>query len=723
MPNTTLPLRRMTSVADVEAAVGRPGPAIMMKQLDHLDNGCVDILAHCPIAGCGYRIADGTRHSTFAGGAPGFMHVRSPTRISFALPAGAPEPAHGEGISFVFLLPGVGETLRLNGSVAAIEGGETVVDVLEVYVHCGRCVLRSKLRQPRPVRSAPGREPGPGSARGPLDEPGIAEFLTRAPFLVVATGDSDGGSDTSPRGDGPGFVRVVDGRTLVLPDRRGNKRADTFRNLLQDPSVALAVLVPGRTDILHLRGTGSLTDDAELLETMSLRGNVPQAAVLIDVEHAELVHSEAVAGARLWSPESHVDRQEVPDLMTLASRHAALNTTNVAGAPPGFLLRPATKLPKLLRFVINLSYRSQLRDEGYEEAPTTSRWQRLLGRRAEQTGPPALRNVRVSEVRRETPHALTVVLEDGAGFDFRPGQFFTLITDIDGRPVRRAYSASSVPGSKRLEVTVKHVEDGRFSGHVHEQLKAGDRLSVRGPSGSFHADSRAELVLVAAGSGITPMMSIIRTRLARPGGGRISLLYASRSEDEIIFAAELARLQRRHRKRLRVTHVLSRPGTGWAGERGRIDADLLRRWIGTTAPSAEYFTCGPEPVMDAVRAVVTSRGVAAEQFHEERYTSVGDLADASTEPQEMVVEEEGGEVGVVTVEPGDTLLDAGLAAGLPMPYSCTVGNCGECMVKLRKGDVTMKQPNCLTAQQQAEGYVLACVGCPRSAVVVEIGED
>lgn len=699
--NLATTARRMTTVEELETVIGRPAPAIMLKQLDRLDEGCETILAHSPFAGCGYRTADGARHSTFVGGAPGFMHVRSPTRISFALPAHAPEPAVDRGISFVILLPGVGETLRLNGTVAATDGRETVVTIAEAYIHCGRCVFRSKLWQPRPVRAV---QPPPASGDGPLTQPGIADFLASAPFLVLTTGDAAGGSDTSPRGDQPGFAQVVDGHTILLPDRNGNKRADTARNLLEDPTLALAALVPGRTGVLQLRGTASLTNEPTLLEPLALRGNLPQAALVIDVTHAELVHSEAIERSRLWHPESHVDRAEVPDLMALAVKHASLNTA--AGAPQGFLFTLLARFPKLIRFIINRGYRSQLHDEGYaDSAPEPAR---------------PLRTVRVSEIRRETPHAVTVALEDGAGFDFRPGQFFTLIADIDGRSVRRAYSASSVPGTKRLEVTVKRVDDGRFSSYVHDRLHVGDRLSVRGPSGSFHPDPRADLVLIAAGSGITPMMSILRTRLSRPGRSRISLLYASRSDEETIFAAQLARLQRRHPRRLRITHVQSRPDASWTGERGRIDADLLRRWLGDASPTAEYCVCGPEPVMAEARSVVAELGVPDGRFHEERYTSGAfDPAEMSTEPQEMVVNE----VGAATVEPGDTLLDAGLAAGLPMPYSCTVGNCGECLVRLRSGEVSMKQPNCLTARQLADGYVLACVSCPRSAVVIDLEDD
>ncbi|MFJ5838758.1 2Fe-2S iron-sulfur cluster-binding protein [Streptomyces shenzhenensis] len=714
---------RLTTVDEVETTVGRPAPAVMLKQISALDEGCRTVLARCPIAAFGYRDADGTSRTTFIGGTPGFARVHSPTRISFSLPeSGDP---HGP-VSFFFLLPGVGEILRVNGSVAARKGAETTVDIEEAYVHCAQAVLRSRLWQP-PAPAGPAAEI---AGDGPLCRPGVAEFLASAPFLALSTWDSSGGSDTSPRGDRQTVARILDDRTLVIADRKGNKRADTLHNLLQDDRLSLAALVPGRSGVLHVRGRAAITDDAALLEPMALRGMPPHLALLIDVEHAEVTGNDAVARSRLWTPGAHVDRGTTPDLMALAGEHLAANSAGADGAPPAFLLKILWAIPgltRLLRLVMNRAYRSGLRKEGYEdiEPGAGKRRRGFLRRRPADGGGTEnpLREVRIAEVRRETPSAVTLVLEDAGenpgSFDFRPGQFFTLVADIDGRPVRRAYSASSAPGSPRLEVTVKHVEGGRFSTHVHRSLRAGDRLAVRGPSGSFHAEPQPpdEIVLVAAGSGVTPMMSMIRTQLAdRPGRGRIALLYSSRSAEEIIFADELTRLAKDRPDRLSVTHVLTRRD-------GRLDADGIRRWITGLSPArdAHYYTCGPEPLMDAVQTALTGLGVPDERVHHERYTSgAADTGTTATVPQEMTVEEDGHPVGTVVVEPGQTLLDAGLAAGLPMPYSCTVGNCGDCMVRLRSGEVTQNEPNCLTPQQQADGYVLTCVSCPLSKVTLDI---
>jgi ferredoxin-NADP reductase/predicted pyridoxine 5'-phosphate oxidase superfamily flavin-nucleotide-binding protein len=636
--------------------------------------------------------------------------------MSFTLPDGE---AHGP-VSFVFLLPGVGETLRVNGSVAKRKGAETFVDVGEAYVHCAQAVIRSRLWQPpAPAKPAPEIE-----GEGPLRGPGIAEFLAAAPFLALSTWDGSGGSDTSPRGDRPTVARIIDGRTLAIPDRKGNKRADTLHNLLQDDRLSFAALVPGRTGVLHVSGRGSITDDPALLETMALRGTPPHAALLIDVERAEVTANDAVTRSRVWTA-ARLGTGPAPDLIALAGAHLAANTAAAGNGLLGRVLKIVAGIPgmsRLLRPATNLLYRSGLRKEGYEDVEVGSRRGRPGRPAVEPAAENPLREVRIAEVRRETPSAVTLVLEDAerpGSFDFRPGQFFTLVTDIDGRPVRRAYSASSAPGASRLEVTVKHVEGGRFATHVHRNLRAGDRLSVRGPSGAFHADPAAahDVVLVAAGSGVTPIMSMIRTRLSATAAGRIALLYSNRSAEEVIFAAELRRLEEANPERLSVTHVLTR-------ERGRLDAAGVLSWLTELRPAedARYYLCGPEALMDTVQGVLSELGVPDDRVHHERYISGADTTATDTAPQEMVVEDGAHEVGSVVVEPGQTLLEAGLAAGLPMPHSCTVGNCGDCMVKLRGGEVAMNGPNCLTPQQKADGYVLTCVGCPLSKVTLDIAE-
>jgi uncharacterized protein len=674
-------LHRIGTAAQVEAIIGEPAAVVLGKQLDHLDAGCRTVLAHSPIAGFAYR--SDRPVSTFIGGSPGFARVESPTRIS--IPAPDDPPAVGSGVSSVFLLPGVGETLRLNGTVARAASMLTIA-VDEVYVHCARCIRRAGLWQPTARFDAP------------LDEVG---FLAASPFLIVSTSDGSGGSDTSPRGDRAGFVRFLDEHTLVMPDRRGNRRADTFHNLVADNRIALAVLVPGRTDVLHVNGTAFMTDDPALLASMALNGASPQAALVIDVRSAEIRENAALSRSAVWRQSAHVDRAAVPDLMALASQHLANTRSSSAG-------RLLARMPRLTRFMVDLGYRMQLGKEGYAEKPEVV----------------AGREVEVVDVVRETADAVTMVFRDvrGTRFRFEPGQFFTFVTDIDGRTVRRAYSASSAPGAKQLRITVKQVPGGTFSGHVNQRLRPGDRLRVLGPSGSFRVDrSQRELVMLAVGSGVTPIMSMIRTLLAKRSHMRLMLLYGNRTEADILFAEELAALRDEHR--LTVRHVLTRPPATWTGGVGRLVGENLRRELDALRPyaNAHFFVCGPEAMMHGARDVLTALGVPGEQIHEERFTRAP--TPTGGEPQPMTVRSGARELGTVQVGAGNTLLDAGLAAGLSMPYSCTVGQCGECMVKLRAGTVDVAQPNCLTPEQLAQGRTLTCVGCPRSPVTIDLGDQ
>ncbi|WP_237047710.1 pyridoxamine 5'-phosphate oxidase family protein [Lentzea guizhouensis] len=290
---------RLATVEEVEAVVGRPASMIMLKELGALDEGCLRVLEHSPVAGFGFRDADGVSRTTFVGGRAGFARVRSARRISFRL--GEPGSAAGPA-SLVFLLPGVGETLRVNGS--ATGSGEVVFDVEQVYVHCAQAVLRSGLWQgpalatpgtggsravlgdngstatpgdggSTAVRSEDGSPGAPEVTDGPLAAPGVAGFLATAPFLALSTWDSQGGGDTSPRGESGPVARVLDGRTLVIADRKGNKRADTLHNLLADDRVSFAALVPGRNGVLHVRGRATITVDPVVLEPLSLRGVPP----------------------------------------------------------------------------------------------------------------------------------------------------------------------------------------------------------------------------------------------------------------------------------------------------------------------------------------------------------------------------------------------------------------------------------------------------------------
>lgn len=350
----------------------------MLKQRGLLDQGCRDVLVHCPIAAFGYRADDGVSRTTFIGGTPGFVRVRSDTRFTFSLS----ESAAPQGpASFFFLMPGIGEVLRVNGSVVARKGAHTTVEIDQVYVHCAQAVLRARLWQPPVPAAAPTVEVG---GRGPLSRPIVAQFLAASPFLALSTWDCSGGSDTSPRGDRQAVARMLNGHTLAIPDRRGNKRADALHNLVQNDRLSFAALVPGRSGVLHGRGRGSITDDRTLLETVALRGVVPHAALLIDVEDAEVTDNDAVVRSRLWTSDALVDRRAVPDLMALVGKQVATDSTTTDGRRPGLLLKAIGKLPgagRMWRLGMNHVYRVGLRKEGYEDIEERTDGRRFLRRR------------------------------------------------------------------------------------------------------------------------------------------------------------------------------------------------------------------------------------------------------------------------------------------------------------------------------------------------------
>lgn len=340
------------------------------------------------------------------------------------------------------------------------------------------------------------------------------------------------------------------------------------------------------------------------------------------------------------------------------------------------------------------------------------------------------RRLRVCEVRRETRDAVTLVLEDASGgaLHFTPGQFFTLLVSVGGETLRRAYSVSSAPAElPRVAITVKRVDKGRASTHLNEAVREGDVLEALGPSGNFAVEPDAaaarELVLLGGGSGITPLYSIARAVLAVEPGTRVSLVYGNRGLEDVIFRDALAALEREHAGRFVLRHVLQSPPEGWTGGVGMLDAATAAAQLEALAPTAaaEYFVCGPEPMMKAAREALLARGVAAEKIHEERFVNPEAKAPASSEqgPHPFVVKL-GGKRHELTVKEGATLLETGLAAGLDMPFSCAMGGCGACRVRKTAGEVTMEEPNCLSQSEASEGYILACVSRPRGPVSVEV---
>ncbi|MFO0555865.1 MAG: ferredoxin--NADP reductase [Polyangiaceae bacterium] len=339
----------------------------------------------------------------------------------------------------------------------------------------------------------------------------------------------------------------------------------------------------------------------------------------------------------------------------------------------------------------------------------------------------ATRKLQVKEVVKETADAISMVLVDpsGAPIRFEAGQFFTIVRHIDGKDVRRAYSASS-PASVTSEVrlTVKAVPNGLVSPNLVQTLAAGETIEVAGPSGNFTVPrARKHLTLIGGGSGITPLMSIARTHLAADPTIKIDLVYGNRGEADIIFKDALDALVGEHTGRFTVRHVLEQESPR-ATRVGRLDRQTVLTLLDESKafedPTSMFFVCGPVGMMDEARAALESRKIAANRFKEERFVSPGEGGAAgSTEPQNVEVVMHGDKHHLV-VNPGTTILEAAQDAGVDMPFSCTVGGCASCRVKLVSGKVALGEPNCLDPDEKADGYILACVSKPLGPCVVEV---
>ena len=339
------------------------------------------------------------------------------------------------------------------------------------------------------------------------------------------------------------------------------------------------------------------------------------------------------------------------------------------------------------------------------------------------------------EVRRETADSVSVAFDvpTGGSFRFIPGQYLTLRTKIGGTEVRRSYSLCSSPLSGELRVAIKQVEGGIFSTWANTELKSGDVLDAMPPMGNFiletEPSARRRYVGFAAGSGITPVLSILKTALEREPQSEFVLFYGNRKTASILFKNELEDLKDRYLGRLEVHHVLSREDQGSDALFGRLDADRIRYFaehIPTVTKADGYYLCGPEPMIHAASDVLKAAGVAPEKIHFELFTAgaapaaaakaMADKGSATGDAYVTVVLD--GEETHFTQSSKEFVLDAALDAGADVPYACKGAVCCTCRAKVLEGKVEMAMNYSLTDDEVADGYVLTCQAMPRSERVV-----
>lgn len=360
-------------------------------------------------------------------------------------------------------------------------------------------------------------------------------------------------------------------------------------------------------------------------------------------------------------------------------------------------------------------------------------------------------SLNVVEITRETDDAVTIHLEHPGrqAIASEAGQFLTLILPCGpgGKKERRAYSLSSTPSeAPRLSVTVKRVTGGLVSNYLLDTVRVGQQLEAMAPLGNFtlkaSPKSARSLVLVGAGSGITPLMSMLKAVLREEPQSHVLLVYGNRNEKSVIFSEQLRQLEAQFVGRFQVEHVYSQPVGPVAAHQhvGRLNRTTLLRILEQRhqfpAEQAEYFLCGPEGLMVEARAALDLLGVPPARVRRESFVAAADTFEAplvsapaagaraagsAGGARSVTIQYEGSEY-VLDVPAGKTILDAALDLDIDLPYSCQAGVCTACRGKCLSGEVQLDEREGLSDSELKQGYVLTCVGHPvTDDVVIEIG--
>lgn len=345
----------------------------------------------------------------------------------------------------------------------------------------------------------------------------------------------------------------------------------------------------------------------------------------------------------------------------------------------------------------------------------------------------AFHTLTVSDVVDETAEArsirFTVPEELRETFKFRPGQHLTLKAEIGGQEIRRNYSLCVAPQDNEVMVTVKRIAGGAFSNWANDNLKAGMAVEVMAPHGSFTWDfaegAANHYVGFAGGSGITPVMSLLRTALLTEPESRFTLFYGNRDSSSIIFLEALAGLKNRFMDRLQVHHFLAEEAEEFDLFNGMLDrakCDEILATLVDPADVAAFFICGPGPMMDAAEAALIDNGVAKDRIHLERFTA-GRPSAALEAQMQALTKEAAGLTMLVTLDgrkrrvafdaAAGNILDSARASGLPAPFACKAGVCATCRARVVSGEVEMAARYGLTDEEVAAGYVLTCQSVPK----------
>lgn len=346
--------------------------------------------------------------------------------------------------------------------------------------------------------------------------------------------------------------------------------------------------------------------------------------------------------------------------------------------------------------------------------------------------------LKVSNIIRRTSESVSVYFEipesEKSTWEYKPGQYVTLRFEINGSSERRAYSLSTSPDTdKEFGVTVKEVDGGTVSSYINNKLQIGDDVDVMPPLGNFTTDldsnSNRKYFMWAGGSGITPIMSLIKSILKIEKNAEIKLLYANRDIDSIIFKDELKEISDSSDGKFKIIHILEEDKTNWGDLVGRLTPEICSEQVNNDPQylNAEHFMCGPGGMMDQITNALENLNVTKELIHKELFTASEnqnqriekDADKDSTEEKSGSAPVKSkvtvliyGEEHVIDVEPDETILQAGIRQQLDPPFSCQIAACATCQAKVLSGKIEMEEDDALTQDEIDDGYVLTCVSHP-----------
>ena len=355
---------------------------------------------------------------------------------------------------------------------------------------------------------------------------------------------------------------------------------------------------------------------------------------------------------------------------------------------------------------------------------------------------PTFHTLKIADIRKEANDTVSISFDIPsnliADYSFVSGQYLTLRTTIEGEDLRRSYSLSSAPFENEWRVAIKKVENGKFSTFANDKLKAGDALEVMTPTGLFQAhlnpNNKKSYLLFAAGSGITPIISIVKSVLKAEPGSDVTLFYGNKNFSSIIFREELEALKNENMEKFRLIHVLSRESLGNQIQKGRIDTEkcvaLQKAFLAneiSNKENCEVFVCGPEEMILAVKSSMEAFGIPKTNIHFELFGTTVKKEKPSVDETKIsanvTIIIDGDETKIALDSDSENILDAAQKAGADLPFACKGGVCCTCKAKILEGTARMDVNYALEQDELDAGYILTCQAHPTSEKLVVSFDD